>query len=160
MPAGRRPEPAEVQYAKGNQPAGSPARSFMPRLESVPQMPSWFTGEAATCWQRVSEILFARGQLSVDSEISLVALCVCYEEWVLLLSDIRTQGRTQWTVGDRSGAEMERPRPSLAAFQDCDRRLKAWLVEFGLTDASRAKVAGAIPPDDGGNDPLSAYGLN
>jgi P27 family predicted phage terminase small subunit len=166
--AGRRPEPIEKRAAKGNPQRRPMPDSVPPRVESVPKAPVWLKGHGKTCWTRVSGLLFMRGQLSADSELSLVALCQCYAEWVELAEDIRANGRFQ-KVMTKAGASseegvdagyMERVRPAVAAFQDCDRRLKGWLIEFGLTDASRGKVTGTPPP--GGSDqtdPLERYGL-
>lgn len=124
-------------------------------------------GHAAECWERTSGLLFQRGQLSADGQMALIALCQCYAEWVELVEDLRVNGRFQKVLtkagsgveDEDDGAYMERARPSLAAFQDCDRRLKGWLIEFGLTDASRGKVSGK-PSAPEGDDPLAKYGLN
>lgn len=135
-------------------PEGVPAR-----VEGRPTQPQWLDGHALACWQRVSDLLFMRGQLSAESELSLSALAHCYAEWMELAEDLKKNGRFQM-VATAAGNETERARPAVAAFQDCDRRLKGWLIEFGLTDASRAKVAGsgAQTPDE--DDPLARYGLN
>lgn len=108
-----------------------------------------------------------RGQLTPDGEISLIALCQCYAEWVELAQDIAANGRFQLVLTkagkedpDGEGSYMERLRPAVSAFQDCDRRLKGWLIEFGLTDASRGKVSAADSGKGEGDDPLARYGLN
>jgi P27 family predicted phage terminase small subunit len=138
------------------------------RVAVQPEAPAWLVGHAKDCWDRTGGLLFARGQFSADSEMSLIALCQCYAEWVELAEDIRVNGRFQ-KVRTKAGAGaeddeasyMERVRPAVAAFQDCDRRLKGWLVEFGLTDASRGKVSTAGGEDPAADDdPLARYGLN
>jgi P27 family predicted phage terminase small subunit len=117
-------------------------------------------GPALECWERVSHLLFSRGQLTQDSEVSLIALCQVYAEWTELREDIAKNGRFHTTKSEKTG-EMERLRPAVRIFSDCDKRLRAWLIEFGLTDASRAKVSAFKPPQgDAGTDPLGRYGLN
>jgi P27 family predicted phage terminase small subunit len=157
----RRPDPIEKRVGKGNTqrrplPANAPAR-----VPGTPAPPDWLQGHALTCWRKTAALLAARGQLSADSEISLLALCTTFDEWVTLAQDLRDHGRFQ-RVKTKAGAGakgkasyMERTRPAVAMFADCDRRLKGWLVEFGLTDASRGKVSG-MPPEDG-DDPLEPY---
>lgn len=165
---GKRPEPLEKRIGKGNPqkrplPASPPAR-----VHTAPTMPAWFGELHRECWERTTNLLFARGQLSADSEVSLIALCQCYAEWVELAQDIAANGRYQrvrTVAGERGKDEgetslMERPRPAVAAFQDADRRLKGWLIEFGLTDASRGKVTGAPEGEGAADDPLARYGLN
>jgi P27 family predicted phage terminase small subunit len=166
---GRKAEPLEKKVAKGARGAATAAKSAPARVESNPQPPEWLKDHALTCWNRVSNILFMRGQLSADSEIALLGLSMCYAEWVELAHDLHLNGRFQKVMtkaaamtGNEDGesAYMERARPSLAAFQDCDRRLKNWLVEFGLTDASRSKVTVGAPEAADEDDPLARYGLN
>lgn len=165
---GRRAETLETKVAKGARDAKKMAATAPARVESVPKPPRWLKGHGKTCWKRLSDLLFMRGQLSADSEVSLLALCQCYAEWVDLAEDIRLNGRFQKVktkaaaVSKEEGdaAYLERVRPVVAAFQDCDRRLKGWLIEFGLTDASRGKVTGSGPKDPADeDDPLAAYGL-
>lgn len=164
----RRPEPLEKRIGKGNTSHRPLPKSPPARVNTAPTMPAWFGELERQCWERTSHLLFARGQLSADSEASLIALCQCYAEWTELARDIKDNGRWQrvLTVAAQRGKEdgeagyMERVRPAVAAFQDADRRLRAWLIEFGLTDASRGKVTGAPEDPDGADDPLARYGLN
>jgi P27 family predicted phage terminase small subunit len=161
-----RPKPREVKAAKGTLRANREPKAVPTRVAGIPNPPSTLSAEARTCWQRVTKLLAKRGQLSADSYWQLVAFCECWAEWMVLQADIREHGRTQ-KVKTKAGSEedgeagyMERQRPQVAMLQDADRRLKGWLIEFGLTDASRGKVS-ATPPDDGEEtDPLAAYGLN
>lgn len=162
----RRPDPLETRITKGN-PGRRPLPDAPPeRVDTEPQPPDWMDGHALWFWKRTSGLLFLRGQLTADGEASLVALCQCYAEWMELNEDLRVNGRFQ-KVKTKAGAGddddeasyMERARPALSAFQDCDRRLKGWLIEFGLTDASRGKVSGKASAPDG-DDPLAKYGLN
>jgi P27 family predicted phage terminase small subunit len=166
---GRKAEPLEKKVAKGARGAAAAAKAAPTRVESHPKAPAWLANHAKTCWERVSNILFMRGQLSADSEIALLGLSMCYAEWVELAEDLRVNGRFQKVKtkaaamsgnDDEESAYMERARPCLAAFQDCDRRLKNWLVEFGLTDASRSKVTVGAPDAPDEDDPLARYGLN
>lgn len=157
--AGKRPEPIEKRLAKGNTQRRPVPENVPARVEGMPKRPDWLSGPALECWERVTHLLFARGQLTADSELPLQALCQTYAEWVGLRDDLEANGRFQ-KVRTQSGAEMERVRPAVTAFQDADRRLKGWLIEFGLTDASRAKVAAIRPPEGPQEDPLGRYGLN
>lgn len=130
------------------------------RVVGVPNPPEWFGSDELTCWLDMCMLLEPRGQLSMDSRPSLIALCQCYAEWVSLVREIKVHGRTYWTT-TTVGENVEKARPQVAMLADADRRFKAWLTEFGLTDASRGKANGA-PPGEGpkADDPLAAYGLH
>lgn len=160
----RRPDPLEKRIAKGNTQRRPLPKDAPERVAGIPEAPQWLAGHALVCWRKTADLLQRRGQLSADSELSLLALCTVYAEWMELAEDIRENGRFQrvktkaGTEDDGQAAYMERQRPAVAAFQDADRRLRAWLVEFGLTDAARGKVA-TTPPENP-DEVLSRYGLN
>ena len=168
MPAGRPPKPLEVKEGMGN-PGKRPMKTAPARVSGVPDMPSTFKGAAKTYWEWVVDLLGQRGQLTLDSRASLVALCECYAEREKLRKHLERKGHFQ-NVKTTAGDTVEKLRPAVPAFQDADRRYRAWLVEFGLTDASRGKVqvnparapgAGkpaAKPAKDA--DPAAAYDLN
>ena len=154
---GRPAAPLEKALARGSDGAEARAARAPTRVEGAPKPPSWLTPDGLECWIRVSELLFARGQLSLESGPSLTALCQCYAEWVELARDLNQNGRTYKKFDGVDN--VQKPRPEVAIFADTDRRFKGWLNEFGLTDATRGKVVGspAVPPP--GDDPLAAYGL-
>lgn len=167
MTRGRRPEPLEKRAGKGNPGKRPLPKSAPERVTGEPVPPMWMDGHALVFWRKTAGVLAKRGQWSSDSEPSFTALCLCWGEWLELAEDIRSNGRFQ-RVRTKAGAEaedsdegafMERVRPAVAAFQDADRRLKGWLTEFGLTDASRGKVTGT-PPEGDGDEVLKRYGLN
>lgn len=157
------PDPFEVRKAKGNT-SGRPMPDAVERVEGDLQVPTCLGEEGLKCWLHVTEILKRRGQLSRDSHWSLIALCACWEEWHDLQMNILAFGRTERVLtnggqkaasrkASDSGAPLDtdsfmvtKIRPEVAMFQDCDRRLRSWLNEFGLTDISRAKVE-KIPTD-------------
>jgi P27 family predicted phage terminase small subunit len=159
--AGRRQIPVERRLANSKitkAEAEALLRNMPPRIEGTPEPPAWMSGYALEGFRRFSNILFQRNQLSIETETSLIAMAQCYGDWVDLAKDLRDNGYIQ--VVTTENGPIERTRPTTAAFADADRRLKAWLTEFGLTDASRGKVtageAGAAEEDD----PLARYNLN
>lgn len=168
MPAGRPREPYEVRVGKGDLSNG-PIPECVDRVPGTISPPDWLEGEALLCWHHITEILSLRGQLSRDSYWSVLSFCETWAEWLDLRADIAQNGRITkvlTTAGQRAkgrgkkgngapeqgetyvgdGEEddeicyAQKIRPQVALFSDCDRRLRAWLTEFGLTDASRSKV--------------------
>jgi P27 family predicted phage terminase small subunit len=150
--------PLEKAIARGTQGAAKRSASAPPRVEGIPNPPAWLDPVALECWVSVCDLLFARGQLTQESAPSLAALCVCYSDWVDLAQDLRANGRTTTNWSPTGGAKTV-ARPEAVIFADTDRRFKAWLTEFGLTDASRGKVAGSPQEAADPTNPLGAYGL-
>jgi len=168
--AGRRPKPVEVKEAMGN-PGKRRMPTPPPRVSGPVEAPKSFKGDSLTCWKRVAGLLANRLQLTQDSYESLVCLCETYADREKARKHLERKGWYQ-TVTTISGDRVERPRPAVAVYQDADRRYRSWLIEFGLTDASRGKVNVGRPqsPDASkgkaagrekkSQPPLDRYGLN
>lgn len=166
--AGRRPKPVEVREAMGN-PGKREMPTPPPRVQGLVSPPKDMKADALICWKAMTDLLAKRGQLTLDSRPSLVCLCETYAERERHKKALAKRG---WVMKQETttGAIVEKPRPEVAMYQDADRRFRAWLIEFGLTDASRGKVnALAIRPQapQGKGKPVekveapgSRYGLN
>jgi P27 family predicted phage terminase small subunit len=166
--AGRRPKPPEVKEGMGN-PGKREMPTPPPRVSGVPKAPASLKGDALSCWRRVTDLLMKRHQLTQDSLESLACLAETYGERAKLRRALERKG---WVmkVKTTAGEIVEKARPEVAMYQDADRRFRAWLIEFGLTDASRGKVnaiapraphpTGEQPPADEEHDPAARYGLN
>ncbi|MDO9712444.1 phage terminase small subunit P27 family [Paracraurococcus lichenis] len=152
--AGRRPKPTQLKLVAGN--AGKRplnAAEPQPRRE-LPSPPAHLSPQARVAWGRFSALLDRIGVLTEADATALEQMAETYAEIIWLRADIEDNGRFQ-TVKTKAGGEMERLRPAYTALMDADRRLKAWLVEFGTTPAARSKVKG-----NGGEeqeDPAAAY---
>jgi P27 family predicted phage terminase small subunit len=164
---GPRPKPVEVKQGMGN-PGKRSMKTAPARVSGIPDMPSSFKGDAKAYWTWVTDLLLKRGQLTQDSTPSLVALCQVFSEREKLWKHLQKKGHFQ-TITTTAGDRVEKLRPAVPAFADADRRYRAWLAEFGLTDASRGKVhtdpAKAPGPIRGGGEPeagenpAARYGL-
>lgn len=166
--AGRRPKPPEVREAMGN-PGKREMPTPPPRVAGRVEPPSSMKGDALICWKALADLLTKRAQLTLDSRPSLVCLCETYAERERHKKVLAKRG---WVMKQTTttGATVEKPRPEVSMFQDADRRYRAWLIEFGLTDASRGKVnalAVRPPAHEGQGKPAPAveapgsrFGLN
>lgn len=163
----RRRLTADEKHAKGTLRAGREPVTPPARVSGVPKPPRGMKGHALTHWHEMIELLARRHQLTLDSGPSLAALCDVYAERRNLAAVLERQGRVQ-RVKATNGAMVTKAHPLVRAYQDADRRYRAWLAEFGLTDASRSKVnavairpaANDEPEPPAGNEPGARYGLN
>lgn len=153
--AGRRPKPSHLRLVTGN--AGKrPINKAEPKpFRAIPSPPDHLSPEARVAWGRFSAMLDRIGVLTEADAAALEQVSETYVEIVALRSDIAANGRFQ-TVITKSGDEMERMRPAYSALMDADRRLKAWLVEFGVTPAARSKVK-ANGAEEKPEDPAAAF---
>ena len=152
---GRKPKPTQLKLVGGN--AGKrPINTREPKPRRViPSPPAHLSPDALVAWGKASIILDRMGVLTEADVIGLERICETYVEVVELGADIAKKGRTQ-RVKTKAGGYMERQRPQVAMLSDADKRLRAWIVEFGQTPSARSRVHAE---DDAGRteDPLAKY---
>lgn len=144
--------PTALKIAAGN--AGKRAiNKREPKASGIPTPPGHLSDLARRHWFALCPLLKDMGILSRGDGAALEQLAECYAEVQELRADIRANGRVQ-SVTTKSGDVFERQRPVVAMYQDADRRLKSYLVEFGLTPAARSKVHASEVED---NQKQSSY---
>lgn len=156
MPAGRRPTPTPLKLLKGN-PGKRPLPSNEPAPpRGIPSAPRWLSAAARKHWKEIATHLDEMGVLSHADGTALALLVDTLAEWIGARKVIEAEGATYTTVNE-AGSEMHRARPEVGIASDAWKRVKAMLIEFGLTPAARAKVE-RIPATAAENDPWSALG--
>ena len=144
---GRRPSPTALKIASGN-PGKRAMNKREPKVEpGVPQPADHLSDGARQAWFALAPMLDAMNVLTKADAIELEILCEVYVEWQELKADIAKNGRTQ-DVTTKGGGTFTRQRPQVAMLQDCDRRLRGHLSEFGLSPASRSKISVAEKSDN------------
>jgi P27 family predicted phage terminase small subunit len=119
----------------------------------IPPPPEHMTADGRLAWDRLAPMLGQMGVLTTADAIALERLCGCYGEVRRLQTILEIEGGTYETK-TVSGDFMIRARPERAMLGDADRRLRGYLIEFGLTPAARSKVRA----EGGGKpDPLDSY---
>lgn len=138
--AGRRPKPTVLRLVQGN-PGKRPLNRSEPKPKrKSPIRPAHLSEKAKTAWPKVSRILSGLSVLTVADGLSLEGLCEAYADYLDSREELRKAGSAYYQIATEGGGVMWRAHPALAVRNDADRRLRAWLVEFGLTPAARSKV--------------------
>jgi len=153
--AGRKPKPTHLRLVTGN--AGKRpinAAEPKPRRER-PSAPAHISDKARETWGYVTGLLDEMGVLTKADAIALEQLCEAYADSLAARDALRLFGSPYYETVSQTGGVMHRAHPALAAMQDADRRIKAWLTEFGMTPSARSRIT-ANPQDDKA-DPAAAY---
>lgn len=149
--AGRRPKPTVLKLVQGN-PGKRPINDKEPTPKRAkPPRPGHMSELAKKAWPKVSRILAGLSVLTLADGLALEGLCEAYAELQAARKAIREAGGEYYfcPMGpsgvDADGKPVAAPgmwraHPAVAMRNDADRRLRAWLVEFGLTPAARSKV--------------------
>ena len=101
--------------------------------------PRWMPGAGRAAWRYYAPLLARLRILTRVDVVALEVLCVTYAEWRSAVTALRKHGQTYESVTEGGGV-IVRKRPECELVSDSSRRIRAMLVEFGLTPAARTKV--------------------
>lgn len=156
--AGRPRKPLEKHQIEGTARASVKKRAeYTPKIPvvQVEECPG-LSPKAREHWPFIRQCL-QKLPVSTEADIaSIQRLVECYAE-VRVLQDIcRLEGRF-YESKTKEGIII-RAHPAVGALSEADRRLRAYLTDFGLTPASRTRVKGD-GNGDAPKDPLSEFGV-
>jgi P27 family predicted phage terminase small subunit len=127
------PTSPAIKVLEGN-PSHRPLRALAVAT-GVPEKPSWLKGPAGLLWRRLVPELQHAGLVGKVDEIALVSLCQTWAQ--VLAADVELA----------DPAKRDDPRLQRRALQ-LRASLLPYLQQFGLTPASRARLAPPAPPHD------------
>lgn len=147
----RRPKPTALKELAGN-PGKRPLNASEPHpTKGIPEMPKGLAPAARREWHRITHDLMALGVLTVIDGKALAMYCDAYSDWQEAQRNCRKDGMWIDTpVLDKGNMPIQlndgrwmMVRKENAAFNiKCKaiKTMKAFLIEFGLTPASRSKL--------------------
>lgn len=147
--AGRRPKPTRIKELAGN-PGKRPLNKREPQPDQgSPTRPEWLMTEAKREWNRVTRHLEAMGLLTTADRAALANYCEWWARWVQAEKALKEHGLTFTTP---NGYVQQRPEVAIA--QKAAAICKSFLTEFGLTPASRSRIA---VPEKKPADPFAEF---
>ena len=159
MSRGRRPKPTKLKLLLGN-----PGKRRLPKDEpaprvSTPSCPEWLSKAAKSEWKRIVPELEEMGLLTIADRAALASYCQAFAELEIATKLLDKEGRVvEQERYDRTGAPVGgiiKAHPAVKLQRDAFTRVKQFLVEFGLSPASRPKLAGMSKSDE--PDPFEAF---
>lgn len=137
---GRKPRPTHLKIVTGN-PGKRPLNPAEPKVSrSRPSAPAHMSDKARETWGYVSGLLDRMGVLAEVDAVALEMLCEAYADYLAARDELEAFGSNYYTTLTQQGDCMHRAHPAVAQKNDADRRIRAWLCEFGLTPSARARV--------------------
>lgn len=142
MPPGRTPKSAAQKKLEGN--PGKRKIKTEPQLKpALPEPPATLTDEAVKEWNRVAPELFAAKILTNADRAALAAYCQDWADWVEARGKIIGDNKV---VDSPSGYKMQSPWVAIA--NKAHTNFMRVASEFGLTPASRVRLATEPPESD------------
>ncbi|MBN8994359.1 MAG: phage terminase small subunit P27 family [Rhizobiales bacterium] len=154
MSKGRKPKPTRIKEIEGN--AGKrPLREREPKpRELTAAAPKHLRPAARQAWKVWATQLQRAGVVTEIDAAALEVLCEAYADLREARAELKRFGADYYETTNQHGSTMYRAHPALAAVRDADRRIRAWLSEFGMTPSARSRVDTA---GDGEEDPAAEF---
>ena len=133
--AGRRPLPTALKLIQGN-PGKRPLNKAEPKVKPyAPTCPRWLKKDAKTEWRRIAPILFNIGVLTAIDRAALAGYCQAWGRWVEAEAKVKERGEV---VKTSNGNIVQ--HPYLAVANRAMDNMRKYLIEFGMTPASRSRI--------------------
>lgn len=137
---GRKPKPSHLRVVTGN-PGKRPLNANEPKPgRQRPSAPAHMSDKARETWGYVSGLLDRMGVLTEADSLALEVLCEAYADFLRARQVLKDFGSNYYETVNQTGGVMHRAHPAVAVMQDADRRIKAWLAEFGMSPSARTRV--------------------
>jgi len=128
------------------------AREPTPTTLADLEPPAWLDASAQAEWSRLAPMLGRLGVLTETDADALAAYCEAFTTWKQATARLRQFGM----VVKRSKADGDLPviSPYVKIAHHAMQQMRAFLVEFGMTPSSRARIHTAAPAET----PVSKWG--
>jgi P27 family predicted phage terminase small subunit len=147
-PAGK---PLKLKILSGN-PGKRSSGGVKTFARGTPNCPTWLGKEAKAEWRRIMPELEAAGVTSKVDRAALAAYCQAWAEFHEATVILEQEGRIIEQVHATSKGEVIGTRkvihPAVRMQRDASGRVKNYLVEFGLSPASRSRIASMARGED------------
>ena len=133
---GRRPTPTRLKVLRGNPGKRRPNRREPKPQTRVPACPKELGRRAKDEWRRIAKELSALGLLTAIDRAALAAYCEAWGTWIDAVEKVREFGAVVKVPS--TGFPIQSPYFGVA--NQAQKQMRAYLTEFGMTPASRARI--------------------
>jgi P27 family predicted phage terminase small subunit len=135
--------PTKLKMLRGN-PGRRPLNDREPEPEvKLPKPPEHLSDEAKREWRRAGKLLLEMGLVSDLDRAALAGYCAAWGRWVEAEAALKQYGVV---VKSPSGFPIQ--SPYLAIANKAMEQMRVFLLEFGLTPASRTRVHASPAPNE------------
>lgn len=160
--SGRRPLPNAVKKLRGN-PGKRKLNPAEPQpAQGEPVMPAGLSPLAQQEWRAILPDLTLLGVLARIDGKALAAYCMAWSRWMQAEAEVERLGLIieEPIIGrDQDGESYEigtryKRNPAIGVGHEAMKIMKSFLIEFGMTPASRSRIRIEKPKEE---DPLEAF---
>jgi len=142
--SGPPPKPTKLKQLEGN-PSKRPLKDSEPNPAStIPTCPMFIKGAARREWTRITKELYVLGLLTKIDRSALAGYCQAYGRWYEAEQQINdlgklSKGKLKFLYKTTNGNLVMNPLLSVA--NKAMEQMHKFLVEFGMTPASRTRIS-------------------
>jgi len=124
------------------------------KVASVPKPPAYLTKYAKELWKDLADELIAQSMLTILDMPALEACCEAYGQYraaheaVFRPKDPETGKQRDRTLAEYMKERNSQTMPEYTAMTKAFNTLKAYLIEFGMTPASRGRISIPNSPEE------------
>lgn len=166
--SGRRPKPTAIKQLEGNRGKRAINASEPTPERGEPAMPEDLLPVAQEEWRRIVPELLAIGVLTKIDQKALAGYCMAYARWRQAETDVAKYGLTieEPVINTVTGQQRRlrgryvvrlKANPAAAKSSDAMKLMKSFLVEFGMTPASRSRLSTVPNGKEKSADPADKY---
>ena len=146
-----RAKPTAIKVLAGNPGKGKICKTEPKPRFGAPACPDWLNARAKSAWANVVPELLSVGVLTIADGLALQQLCEAYADWKEACEIIGREGITY--IDDKGNSKIN---PAARIKSDADKRVRMWLIEFGLTPSARTRLSGGKSAEEQA-DPWSTF---
>lgn len=125
--------------------AGNPGKRPLNKQEPQPKLvipdpPETLSAKAREKYYEIAPLLLKMGVFTEVDGLGLAQLVDTYVDYVEAREVLEAVGGRYYQLETRDGGIMWRLHPAVGVVQDCNRQIRAWLIEYGKTPAARARL--------------------
>jgi P27 family predicted phage terminase small subunit len=147
---GRPRKPTALKVLEGTNRADRENKNEPAVNVEIPEPPEHLSELALIEWHRIAPVLFKYGLLSNIDMAALAAYCQAFSRWAKAETQLKTES---YTIKTDKGNIIQNPLVGIA--NQAMIQMRAFLIEFGMTPASRTKVSANKPAS--GSDPWADF---
>jgi len=143
---GRKKIPTALHLLRGN-PGKRKLNEKEPQPGALPSLepPLFLDPQAKTEWQRLAPMLSRLGVLTETDGDALAAYCEAWVTWKEATAKVRQFGMV--VKRNKSGVDVPVISPYVKVAHHAMAQMRAFLVEFGMTPSSRARIRATAPTE-------------
>ena len=134
---GRKPKPASVLRLQGSYKRNPEREKDNPTAPGIPKKPRHLVGYAAAEWDKMIELMIEMKIIEKCDRAALEIYCESYADWRHASEQIKRLGNNLILITEGKKAQRN---PLVSVKNACADRCYKFLVEFGMTPSSRARL--------------------